>query len=155
MSGTSLRERFEKKYEPVTESGCWIWTASLGPTGYGQINYETRGRKYTKVMKAHRVAWLLYRGEIPSDTDVLHKCDQPLCVNPNHLFLGKAQDNVNDMWKKGRGCSGSAHPNSKLTEARVVEIRMDTRQQIVLAKEYGVSETTISVIKNGVTWKHV
>lgn len=90
-----LLARFEKKYEPVTESGCWIWTGSLNEHGYG--GFHLRG----KTTKAHRVAWLLYRGEFPK-LPLLHKCDVPCCVNPAHLFFGTQKDNAQDAIAKGR-----------------------------------------------------
>lgn len=90
-------ERFWSKTTPEPNSGCWLWTASLGSTGYGQISIDGRHRK------AHRVSWELHNGEIPDGMCVLHRCDVPSCVNPEHLWLGDQPANLKDMWAKGRG----------------------------------------------------
>lgn len=90
----TLKERFESKYIPVTESGCWIWIANIIKTGYGVIGVKG------KMRLAHRTAWELYVDPIPEGIFVLHKCDVRSCVNPNHLFLGTHQDNMADMMKK-------------------------------------------------------
>lgn len=91
-----LMARFTEKYIPVTESGCWLWTGSATPAGYGQIK---AGRK---LQRAHRVSWELHRGPIPDGLMVCHRCDVPSCVNPDHLFLGTAKDNFRDCVDKGR-----------------------------------------------------
>ena len=93
---TSLRERFESSYIAVPEAGCWLWEKGVGSTGYGHIFYQG------KMLKAHRVSWELHRGLILKDMCVLHKCDVPSCVNPDHLFLGTHKDNKRDSMKKGR-----------------------------------------------------
>jgi hypothetical protein len=93
-----LIERFEAKVEPVTESGCWIWTAALGATGYGRFHLGVRGRP----IEAHRAAWEIYRGPIPRDGLVLHKCDVRACVNPAHLYIGNKSDNITD-WRTRHG----------------------------------------------------
>lgn len=93
---TTLLERFEAKYEPITESGCWIWTANSDKDGYGQF------RIGKKMMRPHRFSYEHFVGEIPNGMYVLHKCDIPSCVRPEHLFVGTQKDNVADMIKKGR-----------------------------------------------------
>lgn len=90
----TVRERFESKFVPITECGCWIWLGAAGRYG----NLTVQQRHYD----AHRFAWLLYLGSIPEGMRVLHRCDTPLCVNPAHLFLGTAKDNTLDMVRKGR-----------------------------------------------------
>lgn len=85
-------EEFEKRIERIPESGCWIWLGGLQPSGYG-IFRRTR---------AHRLAWELYKGEIPDGKSVCHRCDIPSCVNPEHLFIGTQQENMVDAFKKGR-----------------------------------------------------
>ena len=90
------QDRFNEKWEPVTESGCWIWTGTVcGENDYGQFFID-------KHVRAHRASWMLHKGEIPDGMLVLHKCDIPQCVNPDHLFLGTQQDNIIDMTAKGR-----------------------------------------------------
>jgi hypothetical protein len=93
----TLEERFKKNYVVDSESGCWIWTGStMGQMHYGAL---WLGHKY---IAAHRLAWQLFKGEIPKGKSVLHRCDTPLCVNPGHLFTGTQNDNVQDCINKGR-----------------------------------------------------
>ncbi len=115
------------------------------------------------VVKAHRVAWMLYRGEIPPGLCVLHRCDVRWCVNPNHLFLGTHQDNMSDMAAKGRSKphdnNGEANGAAKLSVAKVLEIRARYAAggvlQIDLATEFGVTDSVISEIITGKAWKSV
>lgn len=97
----SLPEQFWSKVTVGKEDDCWLWTAATGGGGYGKIH--TRGR----YLQAHRVAWELTSGMIPEGANVLHGCDQPLCVNPTHLSLGSFKDNTRDMINKDR------HPRIK------------------------------------------
>lgn len=146
----SLLERFERMYTPEPMSGCWLWLgAPTNEMGYGQINDGNR------LQKAHRVSWILHCGEIPDGLWVLHKCDNPACVNPQHLFLGDLQANVDDMHKKGRAPVGERQPNAILSDAAVREIRSDERGPRALAKVYGVSHQKISQIKLRQRWRHV
>ena len=92
----SVKERFDRKYEAVTESDCWLWTSSIDLKGYGQFMIEPG-----QLPRAHRFSWELHRGS-PGRFCVLHKCDVRSCVNPNHLFLGTIDDNNKDMGRKQR-----------------------------------------------------
>ena len=91
-----LEERFHEKYERIPFGACWIWTAALDTDGYGMIAVGNTPKP------AHRIAWMLNNGPIPEGRHVLHTCDNPCCVNPNHLFLGTHSDNMKDASKKGR-----------------------------------------------------
>lgn len=93
-----LLERFEKGYVPEPNSGCLIWIGTITSTGYGRISNGRGG----KIIFAHRASWKLHRGEIPKGTLVCHKCDVPLCVNPDHLFIGSQRDNMTDCVMKKR-----------------------------------------------------
>ncbi len=95
-----LTERFEQKYIPVTETGCWLWIASYSTKGYGRIGFLGRSEK------AHRISWMIAYGPVPEDKHVLHKCDTRCCVNPDHLFLGTNLDNIKDRDSKGRTARG-------------------------------------------------
>ena len=88
--------RFDRLCIPEPNSGCWLWLGALHVFGYGKFGL------HEKIYHAHRIAWQLLRGRISSGLQVLHKCDNPSCVNPDHLFLGTQKDNIHDMWQKGR-----------------------------------------------------
>lgn len=133
---------------------CWPWTASLREGGYGQVRW---GRIVTS---AHRVAWILTNGPIPDDLWVLHSCDNPPCCNPGHHFLGDVVINNADRDAKGRGrhLRGEEAGGAKLTAVQVLEIRAKLAARVrgrVLAKEYGISEPTITQIKHRTIWAHL
>ncbi len=142
-----LAGKFINNFVPEPNTGCWLWTGSIyGSGGYGVFygNKRTYG--------AHRFAFELYIGPIPSGLSVCHKCDNKLCVNPDHLFLGTQSDNNMDKAKKGR--TGVA----KLVASQVKEIKYLLNQKVDLheiAKKYGVRSLVIHRIKWGDTWTHV
>jgi hypothetical protein len=156
----NAKKRFEKKFLAEPMSGCWLWEASSGSKkGYGAF-YLGGGRNNRTQVNAQRAAWFLYRGD-PGDLHVLHKCDNPACVNPDHLFLGTNADNVHDMDAKGRRRTvsrsaeflrGSDHPISKLTNSDVIAIRCSTDPQAKLGARFGVSQSLIHRIKTGKSW---
>lgn len=132
----------------VQINGCWDWQrGTIGDGGYGQI-WTSKGSEMT-----HRAAWRLFYGEIPEGRWVLHKCDRPICCNPEHLFLGDIVTNTKDRHAKGRDASGQRNGNAKLTDAQVVEIRQKYDGQYgrlkQLAAEYGVSSDQIRNIVRG------
>jgi hypothetical protein len=118
-----------------------------------------------RCLKAHRVSWFIYHGEYPpSDRDVCHRCDNRLCVNPHHLFLGTRAENMRDAQAKGRldvprrARRGDSHPTAKLREADIPLIRQysaDGWSTYRLASEFGVSRRTIANILHSRVWKHV
>jgi len=148
--GITELERFEAK---VDKSGdCHEWTASFGNSGYGQFYFN-----YQK-FSAHRKAYELYHGAIPEGMFVLHRCDNKKCVNPEHLFLGAHKENMQDKTAKGRQIKGSGIEQAVLTDPQVVQIKQRLRQGDVhtrIAKDFGVSRATISMISNGTNWRHV
>jgi len=113
--------KFERYFVKAGGDNCWIWNGGVFSKDKPYAKFYHRG----KLVKASRYAYRLYKGRIPKGLDVLHKCDNPLCVNPNHLFLGTQLDNMRDMIRKGRKrvVVGEAHPNAKLTDEDVAEIR--------------------------------
>ena len=148
----TLEERFNEKWVPVPESGCWIWTAGLNSKGYGTV------RDGQTLKMTHRVSYELHVGQIPDGMHVLHKCDTPACVNPAHLFLGTHADNMTDKVSKCRQSKGETHNTAKLTAAQVREIRFAyaTRQmtQQALADKYGVSRSLVGKIVNHKIWRN-
>lgn len=134
---------------------CWLWTKFKNQQGYGMTSKKTK--RHTG---AHRVAFELTFGAIPDGQCVLHKCDNPSCVNPNHLFLGTRADNNEDKFKKGRQMRGEKHPNAKLTTNDVLAIRtflqenhsMKIYQE--LGEKYGVTLQTIQRIYRKTSWRY-
>jgi len=104
-------------------------------------------------MLAHRASYQSYIGEIPEGLNVLHRCDVPSCINPDHLFLGTTQDNVDDKVNKNRQSKGSGHGRSKLTNDQVLAIRTDIRPHKDIAKDYGLSRKYVNDIKSRRYWK--
>ena len=147
----SLKERFEEKFVKGCPDRCWEWMASKNGKGYGQISVGNRTET------ASRVAYRIYVGEIPSGVCVLHRCDNPICVNPNHLFLGSQKDNIRDCSNKGRLfiTSGERNAHSKLTKMDVIEIRLSSMPSSVIKDEYGVTKDTINKVRRRATWKNV
>lgn len=144
MRGLSLLQRFEEKFIPVPESGCWLWTASSHGSGYGLIH---TGRDFSKgkMEFAHRVSYELYKGYRPSpDEEVCHKCDVTCCVNPYHLFIGSHKDNMEDMVKKERAKNG----NLELTEEIVIQILNYPKGVKLTAKEFGIDSGYCSRLRN-------
>lgn len=133
---------------------CWNWTGSLSKQGYGRFGINGR------VNLAHRVAWTLYKGEIPKGMNVLHKCDNCSCVNPRHLFLGTQKDNIQDMFSKGRDnrAKGEKVTLAVLTEEKVKKIRFlyrDGFKPHVLKMLFGIADTTFWNVITKRTWKHI
>lgn len=152
----STVDRFWEKVDIHGPDECWPWLACQSSNGYGKFRFGG------KPEWAHRVAWQLVHGDIPLGVCVCHHCDNPACVNPNHLFLGTKADNTHDMMAKGRanftGGSrvGEDNPNSKLTEKQVLEIiELDRAKEIPrreIAKRYGICRTHIYDILSGERW---
>lgn len=147
-----LSERFFEKVQKT--DNCWIWTAALRK-GYGSITKPNAGKTSGKLY-AHRVSFEIHIGPIPEGMKVLHRCDNPKCVNPSHLFLGTSKDNSLDMVAKGRVAiqAGEQNGSAKLTAEAVANITTDTRPRKIIAKEYNISITQIGRIKNFTTWLH-
>ena len=119
------------------------------PTGYVKKQYDG------KSMQAHRVAWIKANGAIEKGLCVCHTCDNPACINLNHLFLGTQADNMADMVKKGRQVHGERQHNAKLTDDIVRHMRKENMRPTDAARIYGVSKVAASKVMRGITWKHV
>ena len=153
MSAFTIRtiRAFCKRFRKTP--GCWVWTGLRHEGGYGE--FKGGGHRF-----AHRFSYELHKGPIPTGLLVCHKCDNPPCVNPSHLFVGTQKDNMQDMVAKGRhrrtGMSGSSNPQAVLSKFAVQAIRADYAtgrfRQRDLARKYGISRTQVSRIVRGEHW---
>lgn len=155
------KERFLKKFEIENVERrcglgpCWLWNASCSTSGHGNFSYSN------KTIGSHRFSYILYTGPIPEGMQVLHKCDNPACVNPKHLFLGTQLDNVKDMINKGRinDRTGEKHNMAKATENEVLEIRrLYVPRKVTmteLGKKFSLSKTNICDIINRRIWTNI
>lgn len=158
LSGSDL-SRFWSKVDKASRQGpngdCWEWVGCREGLGYGTIGIEKRN------YRAHRVMFSITRGDIPHGLCVLHRCDNPACVNPAHLWLGTNADNVHDRNMKGRANipRGKGHWRSKLSANKVREIRKKSATgewfQRELAAEYGVCIATVNQVLHRKRWAHV
>jgi hypothetical protein len=148
-----LDERFWAKVAIGSKGDCWEWKAAAAPRGYGRINVEGR------VRLAHRLAYeLTHKVEVPSDLCVCHRCDNPSCVNPSHLWLGTKAENNRDMGRKGRavipGLRGEQHPNARIPDGDIDAMRDLVSQGWVLAdiaRAYGVDRSYVWRLKHGLS----
>lgn len=145
--GSSLKDRL-MLHTDTTSSQCWLWTGAKDKRGYGKINVAGR------YVQTHRASWAEFKGD-PGSRFVCHHCDTPACINPEHLFLGSAQDNSDDMVQKDRQAKGPAMPHTKLTEDLVRLIRADKKSCRSWAAEAGTTPMAIWNARNRKTWKHI
>lgn len=141
-------ECFEAKiFHPADPLACWQWKGAIALYGRGLFAY------HKKTYQAHRAAWRLYRGEIPAGMCVLHSCDNPLCVNPDHLFIGTQADNLADMKAKGRdNRSGRKWTRPEIKAAIIREIQGASGEQIrALAQKYNL--TVKSILRIAGRWE--
>lgn len=143
------REQFMAKLVRNEATGCLEWQGLKNRGGYGKTTI--RGKDWN----VHRYVWTLVNGPIPDGLLVCHKCDNPQCAEPEHLFLGTTKDNSEDMVRKGRSLKGERNNKSKLTPDDVRAIRASNERQVDLAARYGVAQNMISKIKLRRFWQHV
>ena len=157
----TVLERFDDFVFPEPNSGCWLWDGSRDPNGYGQMRI---GHTPGKLFRASRIAWELFAGPIPDGLWVLHKCDNPACVNPAHLFLGTPKNNTDDAIKKGRfdaaGLAIGRFPrpmphNRRLTDDDVRAIRATPVGTKGLAAKYGITKQAIVSIRRRKSYQEV
>lgn len=150
-----IRDRFIKFVSVDEKTGCWNWIGAKKNRNYGGFCYNG------KFEKAHRVSWILYKGEIPAKMCVCHHCDNESCVNSDHLFLGTHTDNMQDKAKKGRSnpCRGDKASWKKLNSDDVIQIRSlyktGNYTQRGLAKMYQVSQSAILFLLQGRNWASI
>ena len=150
-----LRNRFFSKVDK-TES-CWVWSSYKTKEGYGRI------QAFGKPMYSHRISWLIHFGKIPNGKEVCHRCDNPSCVNPKHLFIGTHKDNMQDMFKKGRRKEnqrrGERHWKSNLKEKDILRIRNLYSQGDISMKNIGllfsIKPNTVFYIVHRKNWSHI
>ncbi len=157
-----MKHKDEKRFWDNVDkfaTGCWEWTASKSH-GYGQCRF------YGRQMGSHRASWILANGKIPNGLCVLHKCDNPPCVNPDHLFLGTQADNTADMVAKNRQAQGikfsMAHRNNDIPKNPITSKREELGlTQDALADRLGVHRTTVNRWERGeidpprMVWEHI
>lgn len=142
----SLKERFESGYTPEPMSGCWIWIKHRDKDGYGKttVNNITTG--------AHRASYVLHKGEIPLGLYVLHACDNPSCVNPDHLYAGDQKQNKGDSVRQRRHVHGFNHHKSKLTPSDVASMMKMMREGVtyaVIGERFGLTACGVWAIAKG------
>jgi hypothetical protein len=149
--GLTVAERFWKRVKQG--DGCWLWLGSRDKNGYGRMRLNGRPELVT------HIAWQLTYGALPKGQVILHVCDNPPCVNPDHLRIGTQQDNIADMHNKERARQGHAlgveHGLAKLNPDRVREIRASHETTLQLSKRLGIARATIDAVKKRQTWRHV
>lgn len=136
-------------YDPIPETGCYIWAGGWITEGYGTIRIDG------KQVRVHRAVYEYFNGKIPDGMIIRHKCDCPSCINPAHLEIGTHKDNMKDMVSRNRQTRGESQHLSKLTKKEVLEIRASNLSQRKLAKIYNVHQTLISCVKLRKVWKHI
>jgi hypothetical protein len=147
--GMSLAEKIDRLSMPEPNSGCRLWLGDCDDHGYARLYWEGRSQK------AYRLVWAEKHGPIPPGILIRHRCDNPACVEEDHLLDGTDRDNSDDKVSRRRHRFGSGIHTAKLSEKMISVVMADPRSNSALARELGVHNSTISRIRSGVRWKHV
>jgi hypothetical protein len=152
-----IAERFWALSIPEPNSGCWLWMGSVNSCGYGHFGLGSRTDKTRRIVTASRFAFELTYGPVPDGLQVLHHCDVPCCVNPEHLYAGTRSQNMQDAYDRGRQPPrhGSHSPFAKLTDEIVREIRKSNKFGTEWARELGCTHSAIYSARNGKSWRHI
>lgn len=163
MTDEEKLERLKKSFEKnvIRQEGCWSWKGSIAHGGYPVMTC----RRQIGPDRGHRASWIIHFGPIPEGLYICHKCDNPICTNPGHLWLGTQKENNDDKIRKCRQANnipphkrGSENGSARLSEDQVKEIKILIKQGqscYSLGKQFGVSKTTIQRIKTGKNWSHI
>lgn len=150
----TTKERLLKSTKKAS-NGCWIWSGAKQPTGYGLL-WVSPLKKYEKT---HRLSYKFFNGDIPDGKCVCHRCDNPSCINPEHLFIGSHAENAADKIAKGRQKIGSQHGRAVLIESQILEIRKSYSgkygQLSELARQYNITPQSILAIVTRKNWRHI
>ena len=159
MFDEKMIHRFHLKFHRLSAEECWPWHGSRSPDGYGEIRF-TRSRK--KAVATHVAIFVDRREIVPSGMLVCHTCDNPPCVNPNHLYVGSRADNMRDMHDRGLWHSGQVkgedNGNSVLKDSDIFQIVSMINGGLTnsaIASRFGVTHSTISLIRLGKKWSHI
>jgi len=154
----STHPRAKKSSKPIlytiNENNCWeVFSHHKDKDGYVRVLRRINGQK--KMFYLHRLVFEIEKHKIPDGLVVLHACDNPGCINPEHLSCGTVADNAADMKNKGRSLKGSLNGNSKLSAQDVLAIRNDPRDALAVAKEFGITRTHVYYLRAYKNWKHI
>ena len=153
----SVRDRLEKYTMPEPNTGCWLWVGACSADGYPRLTVGSLTDKTKKSVRVNRLVCVMAHG-LPDGMHALHKCDNPICVNPDHIYPGTAKQNTEDCITRMRRTQikrGSLNVMAKLNEDQVLAIRCSKQRGMDLAKEYDVSQAAISLIKSKKNWGHL
>lgn len=144
-------QQFLERVYPEPNTGCWLWGGAYNDAGYGKVGSVS----HNGFNLAHRYSYYIFKGVFDIKLHVCHRCDNPACVNPDHLFTGSAADNVNDRNEKRRTASGIRIKRAKLNEDDVRFIRISNLSDIQLGKKFNMTDAAIWKVRNRKNWKHV
>lgn len=151
--------RFLDSCIPEPNSGCWIWMRGLTGTGYGSFRCGSLSDGTRRTVTASRYICDVVHGAIPDGMQALHKCDNKMCVNPDHIYIGTRSQNAIDAFDRGKKIPhrllGTNHPRAKLSDEDVRTIRRSSEKSTALASKFGLSKTQIGSIKKRKSWAHV